>query len=257
VNLFEITNIAAFQRCSVPSEVSQKLNHFKPCPEIVFAVAEVPGERWLLQAKDNRYFRVFRRGKEVDVHEGEPRHYASTKLPTLACDLNEKQMVLLALYDQVGNSWRHLSDVRFKVLGLLPAVSIVMWVQLLTFSSSATRPGSYAAVVISFIGAALTLSLYRYDQRNDELYNDLISRGRKIEEELGVDTGVFRGRRKPMPRGPSHGRATGPLYRFTILGWLLVLLWFVFVAAGLISIAPPGDQQPDPSGPASAAGPAH
>jgi hypothetical protein len=257
MDLFDITNIADFQPCSVSSEVSQKLNCFKPCPEIVSAVAEVPGERWLLKAKDDRYFRVFRRDKQVDVHKGEPRHYASTKLPTLACDPKDKQTILIALYDQVGNSWRYLSDVRFKVLTILPAVSVVMWVQLLTSSNSATRPGSYAAVVLSFIGAALTLALYRYDRRNDELYDDLISRGRKIEEELGVDTGVFRGRRKPVPRGPSHGRATGPLYRFTILGWLLVLLWFVFIAAGLIFVAPPGDQQPGPSGPASAAGPAY
>ncbi len=234
VSLFDIKDTSDAQPCDLPSAVSEALNAFSPHPDIVSAVAEVPGERWLLQGRDDRCFRVFRNGEHVEIREGEPRHYASTKLPILARGIDAKPEVLLALYEQVGNSWRHLTDVRFKVLGLLPAVSVVMWVQLLTAPSAATSPGSLAAVVLSAIGACLTFFLYRYDQRNNELYNDLISRGRKIEEQLGVDTGVFRGRRKPMPGGPSHGKATKPLYRLTITGWLLILLWFCAISAGFI-----------------------
>lgn len=52
------------------------------------------------------------------------------------------------------------------------------------------------AGVIVF-GFLITLVLYIYDGRNSEFYDDLISRGRRIEEELGIDTGQFRGRLKP------------------------------------------------------------
>ncbi len=31
---------------------------------------------------------------------------------------------------------------------------------------------------------------------NDELYNDLVSRGKKNEEELGIGTAIFKGRLK-------------------------------------------------------------
>ena len=52
-------------------------------------------------------------------------------------------------------------------------------------------------LLFACLGLVVTLGLLIYELRNSQLHDDLISRGRKIEDELGVDTGVFRGRRSP------------------------------------------------------------
>ena len=43
-----------------------------------------------------------------------------------------------------------------------------------------------------------------YDRKNDPIYDDLISRGRKLAEELHVDTGIFRGCRRPTDSFVNH-----------------------------------------------------
>ena len=63
-----------------------------------------------------------------------------------------------------------------------------------------------------------------YDQRNSELYDDLISRGRKIEEELGFSTGQFLGRFDPKRNGINHSNGTRLVYGASLAGWLLALI---------------------------------
>jgi hypothetical protein len=73
-----------------------------------------------------------------------------------------------------------------------------------------------------------------YDHRNDELYDELISRGRKIEEELGIVHGIFKGRLiadkrdKIFKRIMNHGRALEMIYSSVLIGWCLLTLWFVY-----------------------------
>ena len=43
-----------------------------------------------------------------------------------------------------------------------------------------------AGIAIAVFGLLVTLSLFVYDQRNSQLHDELISRGRRIEKELGV-----------------------------------------------------------------------
>ncbi len=73
-------------------------------------------------------------------------------------------------------------------------------------------------------GFLVTLALFIYDRRNSQLYNDLVSRARRIEEELGVDTGQFRGRKKPSNQLINHRVATNLIYGTTLAGWLFALL---------------------------------
>jgi hypothetical protein len=73
--------------------------------------------------------------------------------------------------------------------------------------------------VFCLFGLLVTLGLRIYDLRNSDLYDDLISRGRKLEEELGVRTGHFRGRLKanwPI----QHDAAIALIYGTAIAAWV-------------------------------------
>jgi hypothetical protein len=50
---------------------------------------------------------------------------------------------------------------------------------------------------------------------------DLISRARKIEKELGIDTGQFLGRLKPPHVFLQHDASTNLIYGTALLGWLV------------------------------------
>lgn len=155
----------------------------------------------------------------IDPRAG--RHYRSTPLPTLqdGLPLDQSHELLLALYGQVCASWRLLTDVRFKLLGFLPVLSGVGILTLVN-SEAAALP----RVALAVLGLAVVAGLYIYDRRNSELYDDLISRGRKIEEELGVDTGHFRGRRNPATAWVNHSNGTRLVYGASLAGWLLALI---------------------------------
>src|SRR5919106_1983308 len=69
-----------------------------------------------------------RRGAGGDPRRHRKRAYGISFLPSLtdaAAARTNADDVRLALYDQVLGAWKQLVDVRFKLLGLLPAVSIV------------------------------------------------------------------------------------------------------------------------------------
>lgn len=74
--------------------------------------------------------------------------------------------------------------------------------------------------------------------RNSQLYDDLVSRWRRIEAELGLDTGHFRGRLQPSSRyllGPlnvkvqiQHDTAINLIYGTSVGGWVLALIVILF-----------------------------
>jgi hypothetical protein len=159
--------------------------------------------------------------RKDDPRQG--RHYDSSRLPTLRTDVSmpDHEALLLALYTEVCSSWRMLTDVRFKLLGFLPAVSGVAL--LASQNGDGVITTAVPRVSLALFGLVVTLGLYIYDRRNSELYDDLISRGRKIEEELGMDTGHFRGRPKPKNTIVTHGSATTLIYGASAAAWLYLL----------------------------------
>lgn len=145
---------------------------------------------------------------------GDLRHLAYSETKVLRevdgqPDATERAL-LVALHGEVCATWRDLHGVRFRLLGLLPLVTLGVF----ALGSDGGRSLLAAAVtlLIAALGLAVTVGLYIYDLRNSELYDDLISRGRRIEAELGLASGVFRGRVKPQWEGISHGRATQTVY---------------------------------------------
>lgn len=156
------------------------------------------------------------------------RHYDTTPLETLNVEATTpaREALLLDLYKEICSSWRLLTDVRFKLLGLIPIISVVILLTLLGRTPEEASPA--ARIAIALFGLIVTIGLYIYDQRNSELYDDLISRGRKIEEELGVDTGQFRGRRKPSRPLINHSNATRLIYGASLAGWLFAIPGILF-----------------------------
>lgn len=131
----------------------------------------------------------------------------------------QRQTVLLALYGEVASGWRTLTDVRFKLLGLLPVVSVAVLITLLSASHGPTALTGVERTGIAVLGLLITGAVRLYDLRNTDLYNDLVGRGRQIEAELGVHTGHFRGR--PNSRGLiQHDVAVGAVYVLSALAWL-------------------------------------
>ncbi len=157
------------------------------------------------------------------------RHYKSTPLPTLVAidkethsDQNKETLVML--YDQVCSTWKMLVDVRFKLLGLVPSVSLALLATVLSNKSDAL-PAS-AKLLISLLGAVASIGIFIYDKRNSQLHDDLISRGRKIEEELGIDTGIFRGRLNSSGI-IKHDIATNTIYVSTMIAWIAAIILII------------------------------
>jgi hypothetical protein len=170
-----------------------------------------------------------RRLQKVDRENLENRHYKSTSLVTLQSGFAPEQNkeLLLTLYDQVCSTWKALIDVRFKLLGLVPTVSIALLATILSIKSDGlTFSGK---LLISILGTLSSIGLFIYDKRNSELHDDLISRGRKIEEELGIETGIFRGRLKPSGI-IKHDVATNLVYFSTLIAWIAAIIIILIIA---------------------------
>jgi hypothetical protein len=132
----------------------------------------------------------------------------------------QRQAVLLALYGEVCSGWRTLTDVRFKLLGLLPIVSVAVLITLLSAGHGQSALTGPERSGVALLGLLLTGAVRLYDLRNTDLYNDLVGRGRQIEAELGVHTGFFPGR--PKSRGwAQHDTAIRAVYLLSALAWIV------------------------------------
>jgi len=96
-------------------------------------------------------------------------------------------LLLLELYKQVCDTWRDVSDLRFKLLGLLPIGTVAALIGLL--STDKLSPAIKVAFGVG--GLLITIGLCIYEKNNDTNRKRLFERGRRIEFELGIKEGVF------------------------------------------------------------------
>jgi hypothetical protein len=156
---------------------------------------------------------------EEIVTQRRRRSYTPSKLPVFRSGIDEKtqQQRSEKLYAEICSGWRMLTDVRFKLLGLMPAAALAGGYGLFVLHDENALQMWTLRAIISVFGLVVTIGLMIYEQRNDGLYDDMISRGRRIEDEWGVDTGLFRGR---LNSGfANHGRGTWTVYSATLLLW--------------------------------------
>jgi hypothetical protein len=176
----------------------------------------------------------YRKGDEL-IHDGEawrvvavegdgvlrcvrsPRAYRTTRLATLRAEIDADRRgdALDTLYAEVCSAWRTLVDVRFKLLALVPAISGVAVAKLIENSGES---GWLALAAVG--GLIVTSGIFVYDRRNSALHDDLISRGRRIESELGVSTGLFLGRRGEARPYLRHDAALYLIYGTVAAAWI-------------------------------------
>ena len=131
--------------------------------------------------------------------------------------------VLEVLYAEVCTGWRALVDVRFKLLALVPTVSAIALGVLLPSRPAGRELEAGPGLAIAVFGFVVTLALWIYDQRNSQLHDELISRGRRIEYELGIGVGQFKGRPGSWAI-VKHDAATGIVYVATLAAWVVAAI---------------------------------
>ena len=134
------------------------------------------------------------------------------------------------MYSEICGNWRLLTDVRFRLLGLVPPVAGLALVAVVSSGGPLAGVNDVVRVAGAVFGLLITTGLYIYDRRNDELYNDLTSRGRRAEHELGIHTGVFLGRLDVKTRFENkslirHGVATGLIYWTVMISWVGAIVY--------------------------------
>ena len=134
-----------------------------------------------------------------------------------------REELLLKLYSEVCASWRALVDVRFKLLGLVPAISAALLAALLLRTPG---PDPAAGLVIAVFGMVVSGAIAVYDQRNSQLHDELISRGRRIEHELGITVGQFLGRPGSW-RFVKHDIQLAIIYGAVVAAWLAAIGYFL------------------------------
>jgi hypothetical protein len=122
----------------------------------------------------------------MDTVSREHRHYRTTQLQTLreGFDVTHNRDLLLELYRQICSIWQEMVEVRFKLLAIVPSVTFLLLVAALSNRGPSGGLSQYSRLLLSAFGLIATFGLFVYDRRNSALHDDLISRGRKIEDEL-------------------------------------------------------------------------
>lgn len=138
--------------------------------------------------------------------------------------MDDRRESLLKEYAEVSNIFRLLTDIRFKLLALVPVATVVAAV------AATSKPESIGAVgfVISLFGLIVVLGVITYNVRNDQLYDELVGRAADIERSLGIRDGSFGFRPRawlhlslgPMRLTLNHGNALVLIYGATVVVWL-------------------------------------
>jgi hypothetical protein len=98
---------------------------------------------------------------------------------------------LLAEYGEVNSNFRLLTDIRFKLLAFLPIVAAVGAAVAKAGTSNSDPLSEIAVLALSLFGLTVTIGLATYNDRNDQLYDNLVGRAATIERELGIPHGAF------------------------------------------------------------------
>lgn len=100
---------------------------------------------------------------------------------------DHRRTALLREYGEVRGDFRTLTGIRFQLLAFLPIAAGAV---------AALRKDFHgvAEFALSLFGLVATLALVTYNERNNQLYNDLVGRAAAIERSLGLPDGAFANR---------------------------------------------------------------
>jgi hypothetical protein len=78
-------------------------------------------------------------------------------------------------------------------------------------------------LIIGTLELISTFGFFLDDHRNSKLHDDLMSRGRKIEDKLGIDIGIVRGRLKSFSI-VQHDQAMNVIDGSSVFAWVAALV---------------------------------
>ena len=148
-------------------------------------------------------------------------------------------------YAEVNDNIRELTGIRFQLLAFLP-VGTVLGAFLLTADDAGFRP------VLALFGPAVTIGLLIYNERNDQIYGELISRAKDLEQRLRLHHGQFSDRIGPwqtlslLPRMKpvkiNHSTGINTIYAVSLIAWVYaivfaVLAWLGNLVASVLDLA--------------------
>jgi len=93
--------------------------------------------------------------------------------------------IALAEYKEVVAQFRTLTDIRFKLLTYLPLGTVAAAVFVSPTNDLMKQPA------ISAFAFVVTLCIATYNKRNDQFYDELVSRAAELERKLQVEHGSF------------------------------------------------------------------
>ena len=142
----------------------------------------------------------------------------------------ERREALLAEYREVCQNFRLLTDIRFRLLALVPAAAAIIAVVGDDKASTDRLP-------VALLGLGATLGIATYNKRNDQLYDELVGRAAAIERSLGLQDGGFTTRPNPWLRyrvlgitwEVNHRLGVGTIYFATAVLWFYLVLAPVLV----------------------------
>jgi len=146
----------------------------------------------------------------------------------------ERRDALFKEYTEVGTNFRELTEIRFKLLGLLPLASAAT-------AALGSRDAGGVPLSLALFGLIATVTVLTYHTRNDQLYNALIARAAAIERSLGLADGGYANRPRSwldLRIGPwvwpvSHGQGVTVVYVATAALWIYLATRAGFRSAGL------------------------
>jgi hypothetical protein len=140
-------------------------------------------------------------------------------------------------YQQTTDLLRTLTDVRFKLLALVPTLSGAA-VAVLGHPSSAAE-----LIAVGLLGLTATLGVLLYELRNTQLSDYALRRAQSLEVELGL--GLYRGRPERTLRlfgiAPvDRDRGLILVYSAALAGWSYLTAWGALHAAHVERAQPIG-----------------
>jgi hypothetical protein len=131
-------------------------------------------------------------------------------------------------YGETVSNFRLLTDIRFKLLAVLPIAAAGAVAVFTATSRADDAESAVRTVVFSAFGLAITVGLATYNARNDQLYDTLVGRAARIERMVDLPDGTFANRPTVWftakglgARWPiSHRNSVGLIYAASFALWL-------------------------------------
>ena len=142
--------------------------------------------------------------------------------------MHENAEVLKLDYEQTLATYRQLTEIRFRLLAFVPAISGAAIVVL-----GQTGSDPWAKFGVAVLGFFVTLGIVLYDQRNTQIYQGTIGQAKHLENKLGLETdtnaGLF-GSRGELPTQHffwfpfEHGLGLALVYSTVLGAWVFAAI---------------------------------